>query len=122
MKDHFKQNIIVTGILLIFISFLIGLGWYFYRTTNFGLGFSKVKIGDTKAKVLSLMGNESINKPCNSEIRQKYRDKDCFEINGYYSISEYWAIAFDDKGNVVEKYRWTFDDGYGKPNEIDMLF
>lgn len=122
MKQDLKQKIIISGIFLIFICYIIWGCWYFYRITRFEFGFEKVKVGDTKESVLNLMGKESEVHQCNVPAREKVHDVKCFEISGYRAIISYWAVAFDENGIVVKTYRWTLDDGYGKPNEIEMLF
>ncbi|MEK7725125.1 MAG: hypothetical protein AAB336_12290 [Acidobacteriota bacterium] len=98
---------------------IILIGYYTSRYIRFSVGFPKVEKGQSKQAAIELMGQESEKANCNSTIRNKYYDVDCFEIYAYYSILDYWAIAFDKDGKVVKKYNWTFDDGYGRPHDFD---
>ena len=114
-----NQKILVTIILVIAFLPIICFGYYAFRHIRFSIDFPKVEKGQLKQSVIDLMGQESEKTECNPSIRSKYRDVDCFEIYAYYSILDYWAIAFDKDGNVVKKYYWTFDDGYGRPHDFD---
>lgn len=103
--------------LAILSVFLIGS--YAFRVTKYSIRFPQVEVGQSKQSVMDLMGQESEKTKCDLAIREKYRDINCSEIYAYYSLLDYWAIAFDEDGKVVKKYNWTFDDGYGKPHDFD---
>lgn len=87
------------------------------RVMRYEAEFTKIEIGQQRPEVINLMGDPSAIKGC---IVSKYdgdssHGKDCFEIYGYYTVFKYWAIAFDQDGKVIKKFRWAFDDGYGAP-------
>jgi hypothetical protein len=115
-----KQKFVVTIILIVGILPIILFIFFAFRHISFSLGFPKIEKRQSKQEVITKMGWESEKVMCNSSIRSKYRDVDCFEIYAYYSVLDYWAVAFDENGKVVKKYNWTFDDGYGRPHDFDL--
>ena len=114
-----KYKIVEVIIFTVVTVSIILIGTFAIRIAKYHSGFPRVKIGQQKQEVINLMGQESESKNCDSSIRKKYPDIDCSEIFAYYSILDYWAIAFDKDGNVIKKYSWTFDDGYGKAHDFD---
>lgn len=120
--DNSKRKLTITVIIILLVIFVLAVGLYLFRTTKIDFGFAKVKVGDKKELVTNLMGQPAKNVPCNIAERQRVKDVNCYEIFAYYSLFSYWSIAFDENGKVVKKFNWSFDDGYGKPNEIEMLY
>ena len=54
------------------------------------------------------MGKPSEIRSCSFPIHNGKRNQigDCFEKIFYMGIYKQWAFAFNDNGNVIEKYRW----------------
>lgn len=121
-----SRKVVLLIVFLFVIVQAILIGSCIVRGMRFERGFGQVKEGEQKEEVIDLMGEASEIKRCNSPFGQsagkfnEYPSGNCYEVDGYFTVSQYWAIAFDKDGKVIKKYRWTFDDGYGKPSEFDF--
>lgn len=106
--DKIKPAVIIAAVI---VSILLLTHWDL-RIEQYRNGFSQVELGQSKATVLNLMGEPSENKSCSFKINNssKNLDADCFELNTYQGFYEKWAVAFENNGEVVDKYYWFLGD------------
>jgi hypothetical protein len=114
MHRQAKIFVFLFGIVILFSPYCV-------KNIRYDIGIGQVKTGQSKESVIELMGTESERKLCNGTDydRGYYPNGNCYEIFAYYSFFNYAAVAFDKDGKVIKKYQWTFDDGYGRPHDLD---
>lgn len=116
-----KNHKIAAIVLTIIIVPTVLLVFYSLRIKNYRAGFKFVEINQFRQTVINLMGEASEIRKCDFPIydgNERYFGK-CVEIFIYQGIYEKWAIAFDENGNVIEKYNWFLGE-YGKrPPDIN---
>lgn len=116
-----KNHKIAALVLTIMIVPTMLIAFYSLRIKHYRDGFKFVETSQSKQTVINLMGEPSEARKCDFPIyggNERYFGK-CVEILIYHGIYEKWAVAFDENGNVVEKYN-SFLGEYGKiPPHLD---
>jgi hypothetical protein len=100
----------------VFIPALL-IGSCAYRAEQYRDGFSQIELGQSKEKVLNLMGTPSEIGSCGFPVDDRYKKRIgvCFEIFAYKGGFEQWALAFDRDGKLIEKYYWFLGEYGNKP-------
>jgi hypothetical protein len=92
-------------ILVIVLTLLIvaTFGWLFrwqYRRLKLEGGYSEVQIGDSRARVIELMGEPNETIPCHQPQSHKTSDN-CAQKLIYVSLFQQWIFFLDPAGKVL---------------------
>ena len=93
----FKIKALVVA-LLIGIAFLAGS---YVRLQRFKANFIRVQAGDTRAQVITQLGQPGEISACFHPSGESELERACVQQFWYYSFLERWAISFDKDGKVI---------------------
>ena len=91
------SRILVYVALMTVIVPLFFIGACVVKAKRYESGFARVAVGDSKQKVIDLLGEPS-------EVEGCYADEKCADVFVYYSFMERRGFIFDNGGKVINKY------------------
>jgi hypothetical protein len=93
------------------IAILMWGGWKVVRANVLSRNFERVKIGDSRERVVQLLGRPRSIEKCGEPFGNPGGVQGCKEDYLYASpyaplIPEYWSVSFDNSGRVVDKVQY----------------
>jgi hypothetical protein len=82
------------------------------RASRIPKHFEQIAIGDSRDRVLELMGKPKTIEKCGEPFGGKTSNPGCKEDYLFASpfapfVPEYWSVSLDDSGRVINKYHYV---------------
>jgi hypothetical protein len=105
-----KRQII--GIAAAVSSILSLPAWSIYRSSSLSKGFERIAIGDSRERVLHVLGRPKRMERCGEPFGNPGGKPGCHEDYLYASpyaslIPEYWSVSFNGHCLVIDKYHYV---------------
>jgi hypothetical protein len=86
--------------------------WSVYRNWSLSKGFEQIAIGDSRERVLHVLGRPKRRERCGEPFGNPGGKPDCHEDYLYASpyaplIPKYWSVSFNNQGIVIDKYHYV---------------
>ena len=106
MAKTYTKIIIYTALAIV-IAALTFIGACVVRAKKYERGYAQVGVGESKQKVVALLGDPSEIENCHYFIHSGVNERDkerCVEMYWYRSFLEDWVFVFDKDGKVISKF------------------